>query len=134
MCNKMTHQHPGRQARSPGPPLVAERGLGVDMTHKHFGLGGIEAKPLGYEIINLGGGRNPISLQTGIAFIEKALGKSASIAAEPVHVADVTETWADISKAARLLGWAPRVSREEGFRTTVDWHVRNREWLKSVVV
>lgn len=86
----------------------------------------------GFEIINLGGGRNPISLQVVIAFIEKALGKKALIAGKPFHIADIKETWADISKAERLLGWKPQVSPEEGFQRSVDWYRANREWLKDI--
>ncbi len=86
----------------------------------------------GYEIINLGGGRNPITLQTVIAFIEKALGKKAVISGQPFHIADIKETWADITKAERLLGWSPRVTPEVGFQRTVDWHVANREWLAGI--
>ncbi len=92
----------------------------------------LAVKPLSYEIINLGGGRNPISLQTVIAFIEKALGKKAKIKGRPFHVADIKETWADIAKAKRLLGWSPQVAPEDGFRLTVDWHVANRSWLKGI--
>ena len=90
------------------------------------------AKPVGYEIINLGGGRNPISLQTVIAFIEKSLGKKARIAAKPFHIADINETWADITKAEALLGWKPRVAPDEGFQRTVDWYAANRHWLCDV--
>ncbi len=92
----------------------------------------LAAKPLGYEIINLGGGRNPISLQTLISFIESALGKKAQISAKPFHAADVKETWADITKAERLLGWLPAVSPEDGFRRSVEWHLANRDWLREI--
>ena len=92
----------------------------------------LAAKPLGYEIVNLGGGRNPISLQTVIAFIENALGKKAKIEGKPFHIADIKETWADISKAERLLGWKPQVTPQVGFQNTVDWYSANREWLKDV--
>jgi UDP-glucuronate 4-epimerase len=85
-----------------------------------------------YNIINLGGGRNPISLQVVIAFIEKALGKKAVIAGKPFHIADIKETWADISKAERLLGWKPQVSPEQGFQLSVDWHIANRGWLAGI--
>ena len=86
----------------------------------------LAVKPLGYEIINLGGGRNPMTLQAVIALIAKALGKKARTSIKPISVADMKETWADITKAQRLLGWAPQISAEEGFRRTVEWHVANR--------
>lgn len=92
----------------------------------------LAAKPLGYEIINLGGGRNPISLQTVIAFIEKALGKKAIIAGRPFHVADIKETWADITKAGQLLSWSPNIAPEEGFQRTVDWYLAERAWLRDI--
>jgi nucleoside-diphosphate-sugar epimerase len=89
-------------------------------------------KPLGYEIINLGGGRNPISLQTVIAFIEKALSKKAVIDGQPFHIADIKETWADISKAERLLGWKPQVAPMDGFQKSVDWYLANKSWCQHV--
>ncbi|MBI2814376.1 MAG: NAD-dependent epimerase/dehydratase family protein [Opitutae bacterium] len=92
----------------------------------------LAAKPLGYEIINLGGGRNPINLQTVITFIEKALGKKAIISGQPFHIADIKETWADIAKADRLLGWKPTVSNIEGFQRSVDWYREHRSWLADI--
>ena len=92
------------------------------------------AKPLGYEIINLGGGRNPTSLRSVIALIERSLGKTAQITGQPFHLADMKETWADIAKAGSLLDWKPEISLEEGFKRAVKWHVDNREWLKNINV
>jgi nucleoside-diphosphate-sugar epimerase len=94
----------------------------------------LAAQPQGYEIVNLGGGKNPVRLQTLIQFIEQALGRRAVIAGQPFHAADVKETWADIAKAERLLGWKPEVGVEEGFRRTVEWHVANRDWLRAIVL
>ncbi len=82
-------------------------------------------KPVGYEIINLGGGNNPISLNAVIDMIEKMLGKKAVIENKEFHIADIKETWANISKAERLLGWKPQVSFEEGIRKSVEWHKTN---------
>jgi UDP-glucuronate 4-epimerase len=94
----------------------------------------LAAKPVGYEVFNLGGGRNPLTMLQVIAVIEKALGKKARINAKPANPADVEATWADISKAGRMLGWAPEVSPEEGFRRTVEWHIANRELVRGIKV
>lgn len=89
---------------------------------------------VGYEIINLGGGRNPVSLNTMIEKLELLIGKKAEIDHKPFHVADLMETWADISKAKRLLGWEPQVSLEEGLEKSVQWYIDNRSWLKELQV
>jgi len=94
----------------------------------------LATKELGYEIINLGGGKNPISLKRVIETIEAHLGKKAVIDYRPFHKADLKETWADITKAKNLLGWEPKVSFEEGIKKTVDWYLENRDWLKDVEV
>ena len=91
-------------------------------------------KDVGYEIINLGGGRNPVSLNTIISKLEKLLGKKAKIDHKPFHVADLMETWADISKAKNLLGWEPQISLEEGLEKSVQWYMDNQHWLKVVQV
>jgi nucleoside-diphosphate-sugar epimerase len=90
--------------------------------------------PVGYEVFNLGGGRNPLTMLQVIELIEKALGKKARINHKPANPADVDATWADISKAKRILGWAPAVSPEEGFRRTVAWHVEHREMVRNIKV
>ncbi len=91
-------------------------------------------KEVGYEIINLGGGKNPITITTMIGMMEARLGKKAVIEQKPFHKADMMETWADIAKANRILGWVPKVSFDEGIRRTVEWHVEHREWLRGVKV
>jgi len=83
-------------------------------------------KPVGYEVINLGGGNNPIDLLTVIGMIEKYLGKKAKVANKEFHIADIKKTWADISKANNLLGWKPQVSLEDGIRKCCEWHVANK--------
>jgi nucleoside-diphosphate-sugar epimerase len=82
----------------------------------------------------LGGGKNPISMNYVIGKIEEYLGKKAIIDQKPFHKADIKATWADIGKAAGLLGWTPEVGLEEGLRRTVDWYLENRSWLKEVRV
>lgn len=91
-------------------------------------------KKVGYEIVNLGGGNSPISLIEMIRSIEKFLGKKAELDHKPFHKADMKTTWADISKAKKLLGWQPAVSTDEGFERTVDWYLENKEWIRNVNV
>jgi nucleoside-diphosphate-sugar epimerase len=90
-------------------------------------------KPLGYEIINLGGDR-PVSLKWIIETIENLLGRNAVWRTAPMHPADVQATWADITKARTLLGWEPQISIEEGLRRSVEWYLANRDWAKEVVL
>jgi UDP-glucuronate 4-epimerase len=89
---------------------------------------------VGYEIINLGNGRKPTSLNIIISKLEKLIGRKAKIDYKPFHVADLMETWADISKAKRLLDWEPQVSLDEGLEKSVQWYMDNRHWLKGVQV
>jgi len=89
-------------------------------------------KPLGYEIINLGGGKNPATLNTLIAVIERQLGKKAICRRKPAHSADMTETWADISKAKVLLNWEPTIALEEGIAKCIEWYYSNKNWIKDI--
>jgi nucleoside-diphosphate-sugar epimerase len=91
-------------------------------------------KKVGYEIINLGGGNNPISLQTVIELIEEKVGKKAVIDNEEFQKTDMKETWADISKAEKLMGWIPRVRFEKGLDQTIAWYKENKSWLSRVKV
>jgi len=94
----------------------------------------LAAKPLGYEIINLGGGQRPTSLMDLIAAMEERLGNRATIDHKPFHSADMKETWADIAKAKRLIGWEPETSLEEGLDKTIAWYRDNRELAQALVI
>ena len=89
-------------------------------------------KPVGYEIINLGGGNRPISMNTVIATLEDLLGKKAKINYRDFHKADLKSTWADISKAKNLLGWEPKISLQEGLENSVKWYVDHQPWSSSL--
>ena len=89
-------------------------------------------KELGYEVINLGGGNNPVSINQVIKQIETRLGKEARVERKPFHKADMMTTWADISKAKRLLDWKAKTSVNEGIQKTVDWHKSNRSLLNHI--
>ena len=89
-------------------------------------------KPVGYEIINLGGGTSPVGLMEVLHKIENHLGKKATIIHRPFHIADLKSTQADISKAKSLLNWQPRVGLDDGIKSTIDWYLENREFCLSL--
>ncbi len=80
------------------------------------------------EIFNLGNHR-PVELLHLIRLLEKALGKPARLEMLPMQMGEVLETYADISKSQKLLGFAPRVSIEEGINHFVRWHRQYGERL-----
>ena len=95
-----------------------------DYTYVDDIVDGIEAAlsgPAGFSIINLGGSR-PITLAGLVTEVEKATGKRAVLIREPDQPGDVPVTYADITKAERLLGYRARVPLEEGLRRSVAWH------------
>ena len=77
-------------------------------------------RTLGYEIINLGESRT-VALGELVSLIENAAGRKAQIRRLPPQPGDVPRTFADISKARRLLGYDPQVPIEEGIRRFVAW-------------
>lgn len=83
-------------------------------------ISAVDKKP-GYEIINLGNS-NVVELRYLIQLIEENLGKSALIKKMPDQPGDVPITYADISKAKRLLGYEPEVRIEQGIENFVNWY------------
>lgn len=88
-------------------------------------------KPVGYEIINLGG-HEFISINEMIVDLENMLGERAKIVRHPPVKADMAANQADIDKARRLLGWQPQVNLQTGMRSLVDWYLAEREWASQV--
>lgn len=68
--------------------------------------------PQSYQEVNVAGTQN---------LLEDALGKKAIIERLPEQPGDVPQTWADISKARRLLGYEPRTSYREGVGKFCHW-------------
>jgi UDP-glucuronate 4-epimerase len=54
--------------------------------------------------------------------LERATGKKAIIEREGLQQGDVPLTWADISKAGKLLGYRPQTPLEDGLRKFVEWY------------
>jgi UDP-glucuronate 4-epimerase len=95
-----------------------------DYTYIDDIVDGIDAAlsgPAGFSIINLGGSR-PVTLARLVTEIEKATGKRAQVVREPDQPGDVPVTFAEVTKAERLLGFRARIPLEEGLRRSVAWH------------
>jgi UDP-glucuronate 4-epimerase len=73
-----------------------------------------------YEIINLGNDQ-PVTLSGLVRLISAAVGKEAVLVPLPDQPGDVPHTRADISKAARLLGYRPETPLETGIAKFVEW-------------
>jgi len=83
-----------------------------------------------FEIINLGESRT-VSLSELITAIETVMGKHATIEEKPWRSADVRETYADITRARRLLGYDPKFPLEQGLREFRAWYETHRELLTA---
>jgi UDP-glucuronate 4-epimerase len=76
-----------------------------------------------FEVINLGESRT-VELRRLVELIEQALGKRAIIDHQPQQPGDVPVTFADVSKARRLLGYEPATQIEAGIERFVEWFNR----------
>lgn len=90
-------------------------------------------KPVGFEIINLGG-HETITMNELIAMIEEKVGRKAMITYHPFHSADMKANLADVTKAGELLGWEPNVGLEEGISRSIEWYNQNRDWASQIKI
>ena len=88
--------------------------------------------PVGYEIVNLGGGNQPVEINSVIRQLEELLGKKAKIDRLPAFKADMKATWANIDKAAKLFDWRPEVALEDGLGRCVRWYRENLPWSSQI--
>jgi UDP-glucuronate 4-epimerase len=84
--------------------------------------GAIDYDQSDYEIFNLGESQT-IELCELIEVLEENLGKKAVIDRQPMQPGDVPVTFADISKARKLLGYNPTTKIREGIPKFVEWFV-----------
>ncbi len=79
-----------------------------------------------FEAINLGESRT-VELRELIALLERELGRAAVIERQSAQPGDVPQTFADITKARRLLGYDPQTNIEEGIRRFVEWFRQEKD-------
>lgn len=77
-----------------------------------------------YEILNLGNS-SPVSLKEMIETIGQALEIKPDIEQLPMQPGDVERTYADISKAKKLIGYEPKTTFKDGIKKFTDWYKEN---------
>ncbi len=89
-------------------------------------------RPLGFQVINLGG-HETIKINELIKLFEEKIGQEADIEHLPAHPADMKSNWANVEKAEELLGWRPEVSLKEGVASLIAWYQEERAWASQIV-
>lgn len=74
-----------------------------------------------YEIINLGNNK-PVSLKEMISTIYEVMGKAENVNQMPMQPGDVDITFADISKAQKMIDYNPKVDFKSGILEFVRWY------------
>jgi UDP-glucuronate 4-epimerase len=124
------HKFIGRIERGEALPIFGDGEAGRDYTYVDDIVAGILASldfkmncgdGAPFEIFNLGNS-SPVKLTALVHLLEQATGKQAIIKREGMQPGDVPLTWADISKAGRLLGYRPQTELRDGLKKFVSWY------------
>jgi UDP-glucuronate 4-epimerase len=83
-------------------------------------ISSLEAKDMSSEVFNLGNS-SPVSLNNFIQTCEKVTGKTANYRQLGNQLGDVPVTYADISKASKMLNYRPKVKLEDGLKNAYEW-------------
>ena len=89
-------------------------------------------KPLGYQVINLGG-HEVISINGLVELVEDLTGKKADIKYGPPNLADMFMNQANVTKAREMLGWNPQVNLRQGIGNLIEWYKAERSWAKDIL-
>ncbi|HEX2165071.1 MAG TPA: GDP-mannose 4,6-dehydratase [Thermoanaerobaculia bacterium] len=120
------HKFTDLLARGRSVPLYGDGSSRRDYTYVDDIVDGLVAAmdlAPGFEIFNLGGAETT-SLADLVHWLAAELAVEPRIDYLPDQPGDVPITYADVSKAGRLLGYAPKVPIREGLRRFVAWYRR----------
>ena len=110
-------------------PVFGDGTTGRDYTYIHdivdgvlraLEWNGIDKYEIPFDVLNLGNS-HPVKLQELIGALETVFGRKARIERLPDQPGDVPLTWADTTKARRLLGYQPKTQLEDGLRSFLAW-------------
>ncbi|MFH1566345.1 MAG: GDP-mannose 4,6-dehydratase [bacterium] len=86
-----------------------------------------------FGVFNIGSS-STVSLTEMIQAIEKAMGKKAKINNLPIPKTEVPITYADITRAKKVLGFCPKTSLEEGVKKQVEFFLNAPDWYKDLPI
>ena len=105
-------------------PIYGDGSASRDYTYVEDVINGVRAamdyRDSDYEVINLGNNRR-VSLLEMVRTLEAVLGCKAELDFQPLQPGDVPHTWADVTKAEKLLGYRPLTPFSEGIKRFVAW-------------
>jgi UDP-glucuronate 4-epimerase len=112
-------------------PIFGDGSTGRDYTYVDDIVAGILAairlelptcgETVPFQIFNLGNS-HPVKLSELVELLEATTGRRAVIQRHEMQPGDVPLTWADVSKAERMLGYRPSTRIEEGLKRFVAWY------------
>ena len=103
-------------------PFVSLWGLGVsDIVSGVVAAADVE---MGYQVFNLGRSQ-PVLMRDLVTVLEGLIGKPARWRNAPLPPTDLPVTFADTTKANRMLGYSPRISIQEGLSQFWNWYKAN---------
>jgi UDP-glucuronate 4-epimerase len=123
------HKFTDLLARGEAIPLYGDGSSRRDYTFVDDIIDGLVAvmdQAPGFEILNLGGAETT-ALKDLVHWIAAELAVEPRIDYLPDQPGDVPITYADVSKAERLLGYSPKVPIREGLRRFVAWYRETRQ-------
>lgn len=82
----------------------------------------LATKDVGYDVFNLSGGQEPVTINRTIAMCEEIVGKKAHVEHAGPFECDIVETRASTERARTTLGWNPKTDFETGLHRCVEWH------------
>lgn len=109
-------------------PFFGDGSMERDYTYVSDAVAGLVAavdrvpREPGYEVVNIGSGR-PVRLDDLVARLGRLLGVEPVLDRRPAPPGDVRRTWADLARAAELLGYAPEVGLDDGLARFAEWRM-----------
>ncbi len=110
-------------------PVYENRGHKRDFTYVDDIVDGILAaldKKFSFEVINIGRSQ-PVTVHRYILEIAKALNKKPKIILRNPPPEEMVQTKATVTKAKKLLGFAPKTTVREGIQKYTQWYIKHKK-------